>query len=113
MSLYMQMCIMWQALSWNKRQLFYNKSCILLMKFVAKVRAVALAYSIEACATGRAVDGSNGETGRFYVGGISPEGDVDTVAPTVYGAIKYTVIYPPGTKIQAQLTSLHVDIIDS
>lgn len=83
------------------------------MIFVATVRAAALAYSIEACATGRAVDGSNGETGRFYVGGISPEDDVDTVAPTVYGAIMFTVIYPPGTKIQAQLTSLHVDIIDS
>lgn len=109
----MKMCIMWQALSWNKRQLFNNKACILHMIFVATVRAAALAYSIEACATGRAVDGSNGETGRFHVGGITSEGYVDTVAPTVYGAIMFTVIDPLGTKIQAQLTSLHVDIIDS
>lgn len=54
-------------------QLFNNKSSILHMIFVATVRAAALAYGIEACATGRAVDGSNGETGRFHVGGITSE----------------------------------------
>ena len=43
------------------------------MIFVATVRADALAYGIEACATGRAVDGGNGETGRFHVGGITAE----------------------------------------
>ena len=97
----------------NKLQLFNDKACIFHMVVTATVRAAALAYSIEACATGRAVDGSNGETGRFHVGGITSEGYVDTVAPTVYGAIMFTVIDPLGTKIQAQLTSLHVDIIDS
>ena len=57
----------------NKLQLFNNKSSILHMIFVATVRADALAYGIEACATGRAVDGGNGETGRFHVGGITAE----------------------------------------
>lgn len=94
-------------------QLFNNKSSILHMIFVATVRADALAYGIEACATARAMDRGNGEAGRFHVGGITSEGYVDTVAPTVYGAIMFTVIDPPGTKIQAQFTSLHVDIIDS
>lgn len=83
------------------------------MIFAATVRADALAYGIEACATARAMDRGNGEAGRFHVGGITSEGYVDTVAPTVYGAIMFTVTDPPGTKIQAQLTSLHVDIIDS
>mgnify|MGYP007064916540 CR=1 FL=1 len=79
-------------------QLFNDKACIFHMVVIATVRADALAYGIEACATGRAVDGSNGETGRFHVGGITSEGYVDTVAPTVYGAIMFTVVDPPGTK---------------
>ena len=57
----------------NKLQLFNDKACIFHMVVTATVRAAALADSIEACATGRAVDGSNGETGRFHVGGITAE----------------------------------------
>ena len=94
-------------------QLFNDKACIFHMVVTATVRAAALAYSIEACATGRAMDRGNGETGRFHVGGITPEGDVDTVTTTFYRTILFAVVDPPGTKIQAQLTSLHVDIIDS
>ena len=82
------------------------------MIFVATVRADALAYGIKACTTARAMDRGNGEAGRFHVGGISPEDDVDTVTTTFYRAILFAVVDPPGTEIQTQTASFHVDIVN-